>query len=496
MSDTPSTTHSPDEQRLARSVLHIARVVLEAATPLSLSTGNPDGVFDTALVTDANDLPALPGTSLAGVLRHLWRETYGKQQSDDTLFGYQKKNRGDASRLAISWGAMLDSQGRAAEGLLAIKEPQRLTDPVYADALKLLDEPVFRNRVKLSHQGAAADTGKFDRAVLPRGHRFAVELRLWSDDKDDVNWYRLLNLLAHPTLRLGGATRTGLGKLHCFSCEERSFALSDQEDTRAYKGLPDALSNTSGLNKFIPDLRTTSFITGTLRLSPRGFWRIGQRATDFRDTNQKPADLVPVTEPLIEWDNNGTPTIHEDTTHLLFPASSLKGAMAHRLNFHCCRFSAPPIWADPGLPSEDRHELVDALFGSVKTKTKGQAGNLYIDDTFLPVSENRLKDVTHNSIDRFTGGVRNRVLFSELSIHGSDAPIDIKLTLDQSRLQQSGADLQVLRDALKATLDDLCQGRLALGSRTSTGNGFFDGQLEGALKDWLESDNHNQEEAA
>ncbi len=67
-------------------------------------------MFDSALVTDANDLPAIPGSSLAGVLRHLWRGTYGSHTHDDALFGYQSGNLGDASRLAISWGALLDSK--------------------------------------------------------------------------------------------------------------------------------------------------------------------------------------------------------------------------------------------------------------------------------------------------------------------------------------------------------------------------------------------------
>ena len=475
-----------DASRLERRILHLTRCVLETATPLSVSTGNPDGVFDTALVTDANDLPALPGSSLAGVLRHLWRSTYGAETHDDELFGHQNKNQGNASRLTVSWGVLLDSRDQAAEGLCAANAPKRLDDPLYQQALALLDEPVFRNRVRLNHRGAATNTGKFDRAVLPRGHRFAIGLRLWSADQDDPDWFRLLNLLAHPALRLGGATRAGLGKLRCVTCHQRSFDLSKPEDIAAFQALPQAIDAIDRLTSYQPTLDAPSLHTGVLELTPNGFWRIGQGHEDPRgNAAAKPADLLPVQEEIVVRDHEDNPRI--DTECLLFPAASLKGALAHRLNFHARRFA--DIWADDDpLDDKQRHEQVDALLGAVKDKDDGQAGALFIDDAFLPLEKHRLREVPHNSIDRFTGGVRNRVLYSELSVHGSEQPIEITLTLDERRLTQNHADLPILRRALKATLNDLCQGRLALGSRTTTGNGFFTGTLTGNLKTWLDAE--------
>ena len=46
----------------------IARITLETKTPLAINTGKQDGVFDTSLITDANGLPAIPATSITGVL--------------------------------------------------------------------------------------------------------------------------------------------------------------------------------------------------------------------------------------------------------------------------------------------------------------------------------------------------------------------------------------------------------------------------------------------
>ncbi|NOU05581.1 MAG: hypothetical protein HOO99_05295 [Hyphomicrobiaceae bacterium] len=67
-------------------VLQIARVTVEARTPLSLASGSYDARFDTLLVRDANDLPALPGTSIAGVLRRVFESRFGAERTT-SLFG-------------------------------------------------------------------------------------------------------------------------------------------------------------------------------------------------------------------------------------------------------------------------------------------------------------------------------------------------------------------------------------------------------------------------
>ncbi|MCU7960113.1 MAG: hypothetical protein KZQ58_08965 [gamma proteobacterium symbiont of Bathyaustriella thionipta] len=220
---------------MQQSRLYIARLVLEADTALSINSGSPDGVFDTALVRDANNLPAIPGSSLAGVLRHLWRDEYG-QADENSLFGFQAGSEGAASPLSISWGVLLNSKGNAAEGLILDK--QYLQDPLYASVLQQMDTPVYRDRVRLGHKGAALDSGKFDRAVLPAGHRFALEIRLWAKpEEDDVLWRQLLALLIHPGFRLGGATRAGLGRMKLVSLHQQQFDMKNPQSRDAFLGV-------------------------------------------------------------------------------------------------------------------------------------------------------------------------------------------------------------------------------------------------------------------
>ena len=48
---------------------YIARIVLEAETPLVVGGGNNELSTDRPVAKDANGLPYIPGTSLTGVLR-------------------------------------------------------------------------------------------------------------------------------------------------------------------------------------------------------------------------------------------------------------------------------------------------------------------------------------------------------------------------------------------------------------------------------------------
>jgi CRISPR/Cas system CSM-associated protein Csm3 (group 7 of RAMP superfamily) len=462
--------------RNEHSRLFLARVVLEAVTPLSLTTGTPDHVFDTALARDANGLPAIPGSSLAGVLRHLWWDEHG-EDSMAALFGYQKRSEGQPSRLQLSWGHLLDSRGRAAEGLLLGEAGRkRLQDPLYAAALAQAEEPVFRNRVRITHRGAAADEARLDRAVLPAGNRFALELRLWArPGEGEEEWNRLLGLLAHPGFRLGGATRAGLGRMKACSVHQRFFDLEKADDAGAFCQLARSLDSTDGLQPHQPEAAASGWLEGTLELEARGLWRIGQGDTPLAGGHARPADLLPVVEERILWENGRG---RRGPVFALMPGSSLKGALAHRMAFHLRRLSGQ--WAADDNRDE-RLEALESLLGVVKEESGGgSAGLLFVDDASLPTDEVKIARLMHNAIDRFTGGVRDRVLYEEESLFGGT--VRVNLALHRVRL---GDDQTLVRKALAAAIGDLAEGRLGLGSRSTTGNGFFEGRLTGELNDWL-----------
>ena len=81
------------EQKNNRYV-HLARVVVEADTPIAIGTGREDIVTDAPVVRDVNGLPYIPATSLTGVIRHALG--IGKEDKN-VVFGYHDKNGGQGS---------------------------------------------------------------------------------------------------------------------------------------------------------------------------------------------------------------------------------------------------------------------------------------------------------------------------------------------------------------------------------------------------------------
>lgn len=469
--------------------LHLARAVIELRTPLSLGTGNPDGVFDTALLRDANGLPAISATSLAGSLRSLYAAEYGEDAAD-ALFGWQRRDSAQASRVQIGWGAVLDSAGRAAWGLLLGDHRKRLeNDPLLKILLEQRQEPLVRNRVRLTHKGAAADTGKFDRSVVPAGCRFVFELRLPTSAAQDPDWDRLLALLSHPGLRLGGATRAGLGAVRCVSVYTACFDLRDPQQAAALGRLGADPSQLQGLHaQTLPENSPARWGAATLHLTFDGLWRVGGEGvpTGFLPDDKEP-DLAPVREARIVW-TAGKGELLQTAQHYL-PAASLKGVLAHRMAFHARRFAGQ--WIDPQAPAIDPPPPAEvrALFGDVKsggpgrggTRETGAAGALFIDDAWVQSPPNTAL-LTHNAIDRFTGGVLEHKLFTEQVAAGG--ALQVRIALDAQRLERNAAryntSIDAVRRALTATLDDLCAGRLALGARSTTGLGFCSARIDPA----------------
>lgn len=489
-----------------KQYFHIARVVLENATGLSLATGHPDHGFDSVLVRDANGLPTLPGTALAGVLRQAFARLNRDEAAED-LFGWQRGNKGKPSHVHVGWGCLLDQAGQAVFGLKLSPDDR---EALGKDELlgPLLETDHRRQRVRLNHRGVAADTGKFDRAVLPAGHRFAVEICVESEQAEDPHWKELLGLLASGQIRLGGSTRAGMGRMQLIECYQRCFDLHDAEDAKAFREMGPSPDDTTGLKEARPeDVVPAELITGKLKLRCDDFFRFGGEAgepggpDEERDEKsgkpKKPADLLPKFEPVIDW---STGKAEKARGLLLIPGSSVKGALAHRFAFHYNALTgvfADKLDADEvkGWDKTDHCPGTRALFGFVEDgKTDGgeaaRAGCLFIDDARLKIDPNELQRLMHVAIDQFTGGARNGMLFEEQLV-ATEQDICIELSLDRQRLEDNCGkvvdkkgnhpDHNTILQVLGRALQDLTTGMLPLGAASGRGHGFFSGRLEGDL---------------
>jgi len=130
-------------------------------------------------VRDANGLPAIPGSSLAGVLRHAYQDHYDaeteKPINTNALFGSAKEEeeKGNPSFVHISWGCLHDQNNEPIEGLLDPND-KRWDDDILKNALEAI--PVRRDHVKLNHRNVsdAEKQGKFERIIILDDHVFSI----------------------------------------------------------------------------------------------------------------------------------------------------------------------------------------------------------------------------------------------------------------------------------------------------------------------------------
>lgn len=456
-------------------IVRLARVTLETVAPLSIASGRNDGIFDTHLVRDANGLPLLPGTALAGVLRHHVVDRLGEGAAD-RLFGHHGRGaeEGHTSRVSVTHGHLHDQDNRPVDGLCA--GLSSWLAPL-ADAL-----PPKRDHVRLNRRGSVDGAGKFDRAFLPAGHRFSFDLALQSGTDESAEWEALLGALASATFRLGGGTRAGYGAVGVHAIRALTADLRTAEGLAVFAAWPARLDAPLPPAAKPIEPPADSGHCGALQLvlTPEAGFRIGQPGATALSRDSKPADAVPYTERRIVWRDGKA---GEGARQIVIPASSVKGALRHRTAFHHARLTGRFIDRNARL---DDHASADdglaPLFGDASDTSDGiagQAGCLWFDDAVLGDGTWKTATQMHVSIDRFTGGARAGRLFKEEQVHTTQPDtVKLRIALDRRRLRDAAPEM---RHALRLAFEDLAEGRLALGAASSRGHGFFTGRIEGAL---------------
>ncbi|MFH1465589.1 MAG: RAMP superfamily CRISPR-associated protein [Pseudomonadota bacterium] len=480
----------------------LAHVTLELTTPMTIGTGGGDDLRDSTCVLDANGLPTIPATSLAGMLRAAWAARKTRDEVE-ALFGFQRGVHGAPSRVELSWAAVHGAKDLPVPPRVA---PEALIgDPVLA----FLEAGVVRDHVRLDHKGVVDRAGKFDELLVPAGARFTFELLVHAPDEEKT-LIDLLALLHRGGLRLGGRTRRGFGSFKVARCASGSFDLRRAQDRAAFARVPrDLAAPGSGLTETRPEQLPApeaprDRVRVELSLRPQDHWLFGtgtavrpEHRTREQGREGKAHDKVPVTERRIRWSGGQGSVVSVENAEVLVPASGIKGALRHRTLFHARRRAGQWAldtvttdhlddfrqWAeapdrerpDPlgGEHSGDVEQAVAALFGSIKrardaddAEDAGLPGRVFLTDLYLDPAEARSGALQHVSLDRFTQAPMDGLLYSEAPISRSPK---LMVTLDIDREGVPPLALQALADAL----EDLAAGRLALGAGANRGHGYF-----------------------
>lgn len=453
--------------------VRVARLTVEAVSPLHCGSGRGDDVSDADVLRDMNGLPTIAGTTLAGVLRSMFRAAGGAGSRESAIFGDQDRG----SRLTVSFGLLLDGSGQVIEG----HAPRDHAD-VILRMLRPLDMPL-RRHVRITHRGVADAGGRglFDERIVPAGARFIFELGLAGGGAAEDRDFDLLLDMIRGGIRVGGRTRRGLGRLRLVRAATRSFDLGIGTDRAAFAALPASLAAATNVLEAAAIDRTGVSERPAVRLvfRPRTPWAIGTDAP-WEDAPHA-EDISVYREPVIRWSPEGKGRIEQ---RVIVPATSIKGVLAHRVAWHANVAALCSGRAEDARAGRAGRDAVAILFGHEGSSAgdgagepdDAKAGILFVDDAAVDPTPDISETVLlhHSGIDRFTGGVREGVLFSERLMtpgRGFETLLEIDDCPDR--------DVPgFARDALRLAIDDLRRGRWHVGQGSGRGHGWVDGDAE------------------
>ena len=400
--------------------------------------------------------PTIPGRSIRGAVRaacDVARQALVDAEDPTTRNGeaFSKEN------WISLWGDDTDYTGRSANdrGL-----PSDASLPIRKSALTFhavsfpADQKMTtRHGVGIDRTtGAASDGALYEHEFLPRGSAF--DIRITAEGRDDETMEReeskgipnpassasvkkllefIVDVLTSDTVSLGGRTGSGQGKIRVI--EPKLRRLSGTTDAGTLTAPADILDALIGQDKEgtpIPLELGGWSLQEPARIdikwwSPTGvFVAEDQELTDKRkeEAREKDPDANGVTEPLRD------PSVAWDEAQLLIPGTSIRGTLRSRAARIARTVLAARGDLEP-LASHDIHEqiahepnLVRYMFGCTEYR-----GAVTVHDCRSVERGTRI-EVTHNAIDRWTGGVVDGGLFTEAVYLGTKwEPITIDIDL-------------------------------------------------------------------
>ena len=458
--------------------------------------------------------PTIPGRSIRGAVRAacnvLWEE---RKLKDDPSGVFSETN------WKSLWGDDLaHHEGGSPDDLRPVRRSaltfHAVSFPEYKDRDSGESPLPRRHGVGIDRTtGAASDGALYEHEFLPRGTRFDIRITAEGPDgaqKNDTerkdnkqsdgipgpapsdSVKKLLEVIFHilksGAVCLGGRTSSGQGTIQVIEPKLRrtgkttgAGALTAPADVldaligEAEEGMPIPLELGGWSLQEPARIRITWW-------SPTGiFVAEDQELTDRRkeEAQKKNPEANGVTEPLRD------PSVDWDEAQLLIPGTSIRGALRSRAS----RIARTILAARDELStstSHDLHEqiaaepnLVRYMFGSTEYR-----GAVTVHDC-LSTERGKRIEVTHNAIDRWTGGVIDGGLFTEAVYLGTHwEPIMIEVDSGQLRrnvkTECAGKNIsnETIEEHARAswcllclTLAELSAGTLPLGGKTTRGLG-------------------------
>ena len=382
-------------------------VRMELLSPISIGNGD-DLLTDHDCLRNSKGVPFIPGTSLAGVFSHYL--------SDEMLALFTPKI-GDEYK----------------------QSPYYISDAnIVLDDKKRNVSTSIRDGVKLKPDKIAEDGAKFDFEIVESSTKFDFRIEVIVRDHDNIDKMKkvvdvILHGLNSGEILLGYKSKRGYGKVKIEDVKIKEFTKNSLEEMLLFdKYQMDKYDQYS-----IPDIDNENkydYIEVHLR-------QLGGISIRKYSAKAGEVDFEHVT-------SNGKPVI---------PGTSWNGLIRRQI----------AEYLDDDIISNCCVKIND-WFGEVKKRdTTGRASNIIIEESII--QDAKRIQITRNKISRFSAGVSNRALFSEVSYFNGDTVLGIKV---KKSIEEDPDNSRII-GLLSLVIKDIDNGFIALGGQTAIGRGLF-----------------------
>lgn len=421
------------------------------ASPMLAGSGK-DETTDSDVMRDASGRPYVPGSSLAGAFLHYLRERYGfHEKAICNLFGSQE---GFKSRLCcyhMELGGK-EGAGQAISHRDGVKLDECKTAvPQAKYIVETVDAGVpYRMRLEWVLRERNVPSGQVNESELRGADDELTELELLCD---------LIDGMAEGQLTFGAKGRRGFGRLHVHKVHTALFEHGSKDQSSSLAWLE--WNWNSFQHVFRWRVNESNLIGGarSRRLQPVSERHELRVRLNIRQTLM-----------IRQYAATSGTSDYEQLQHpsggAVIPGTSWAGA----LRSHMIR-----LIQEIGLSVKEARQQVELLFGSwlddnLSSKRKKLTASL------LRIEESVVKGgaplpVSRTAIDRFTGGVKSGVLFTERIWVGGTTELVIRWNESKT-----GASVPtgVVCGLLLWAIRDLQDGLLPIGGETAIGRGLLE----------------------
>lgn len=405
----------------------VERFEIEAVCQSPLHVGNADGIEGEVLIHPVEHVPFVQATSLAGVFRNYYSQSYGEADCE-ALFGSKKTIEKD--------------DGQTEQQLLESKI--KFSDGHFCETEEYPLKMELRARLEIDNETGSCRTSDVNGTSIKSGHKFEMQyvgagakiqfsiFILAKDHPFQKQIQHCLEAMNAGDMQIGGQKSTGCGYLKILCAKYRKYDMTEKDDLKAW----------------IDEIPLSDNYKLTLEEKP-GKWSyaVTVSACTESELSIKSASLTDYNKNLLAVN------IQNAKGDYIIPGSSIKGVIRNRMEM-IAEYTGHPF-------------LIPYAFGSKSENNgNGKPGILKFYDTVVgKTEENDLAPLRSRIwIDKFTGTAMAQKLFREKNISGD---LSIHITIKESSFADAvcGLLLMVLRDVASQ--------RVSFGSGRNIGKGYL-----------------------